>query len=149
MDCSPLGSSVHGDSPGKNTEVGSLPLLQGKFPNQEPNWALLHWKWILYQLSHLGSPISEWRFHYCVICVRLVTQHGWLSATLWTVARQAPLSMGFTRQEHWSGLPWPPPGDLPNPEVEPSFPALQAVSLSSVPPGKPSSIIGCFLKKPV
>ena len=42
-----------------------------------------------------------------------------LSAAPWTVARQAPLSMGFSRQEHWSGLPRPPPGDLPNPGVEP------------------------------
>ena len=50
-------------------------------------------------------------------------------ATLWTVARQAPLSMGFPRQEHWSGLPFPPPGDLPHPGIEsesPVFLALQA-----------------------
>ena len=43
-----------------------------------------------------------------------------LFATLWTVAHQAPLSMGFSRQEYWSGLPCPPPGDLPNPGIEPS-----------------------------
>ena len=43
----------------------------------------------------------------------------WLLATLWTVTHQAPLSMGFSRQEHWSGLPYPPPGDLPDPWVEP------------------------------
>ena len=42
-----------------------------------------------------------------------------LSATLWTVAHQAPLSMGFSRQEYWSGLPCPPPGDLPDPGIEP------------------------------
>ena len=48
------------------------------------------------------------------------------SATPWTVARQAPRSMGFSRQEHWSGLPFPSAGDLPNPEVEPMSPALQA-----------------------
>ena len=42
-----------------------------------------------------------------------------LCATPWTVARQAPLSMGFSRQEYWSGLPCPPPGDLPNPGIEP------------------------------
>ena len=41
-------------------------------------------------------------------------------ATLWTVARQAPPSMGFSRQEHWGGLPFPPPGDLPDPEIEPA-----------------------------
>ena len=45
-------------------------------------------------------------------------------ATLWTVAHQAPLSMGFSRQEHWRGLPCPPPGDLPNPGIEPTSPTL-------------------------
>ena len=46
--------------------------------------------------------------------------------TPWTVAHQAPLSMGFSRQEYWSGLPFPSPGDLPNPGIEPRSPALQA-----------------------
>ena len=50
-------------------------------------------------------------------------------ATPWTVARQAPLSMGFSRQEYWSGLPFPSPGGLPNPGIEPMYPALQADSL--------------------
>ena len=49
--------------------------------------------------------------------------------TLWTVACQAPLSTGFSRQEHWSVLPCSPPGDLPNPGIEPRSPALQADSL--------------------
>ena len=44
--------------------------------------------------------------------------------TLWTAARQAPLSMGFSRQEYWSGLPFPSPGDLPNPGIESKSPAL-------------------------
>ena len=61
-----------------------------------------------------------------------------LFATPWTVARQAPLSMGFSRQEYWSGLPFPSPGDLPNPGIEPESPALQVDALSSEPPGKPS-----------
>ena len=47
-----------------------------------------------------------------------------LSATLWTVAYQAPPSTGFSRQEYWSGLPFPFPVDLPNPGIEPGFPAL-------------------------
>ena len=47
----------------------------------------------------------------------------------WTVAHQAPLSMGFSRQEHWSGLQFPSPGDLPDPGIEPRSPALQADSL--------------------
>ena len=60
-----------------------------------------------------------------------------LFATLWTVAYQAPPSMGFSRQEYWSGLPFPSPGDLPDPGIEPSSPALQADALNSDPPGKP------------
>ena len=59
-----------------------------------------------------------------------------LFVTPWTVACQAPLSMGFLRQEYWSGLPCPPPADLPNPELELVSPALQADSLPSEPPGK-------------
>ena len=51
------------------------------------------------------------------------------AATPWTAARQAPLSMGFSRQEYWSGLPYPPPGDLPDPRIEPRSPELQADSL--------------------
>ena len=57
-------------------------------------------------------------------------------ATPWTVARQAPLSMGFSRQAYWSGLPFPSPGDLPNPGIEPGSPALQADSLPTELPGK-------------
>ena len=52
-----------------------------------------------------------------------------LFATPWTVAHQAPLSMGFSRQEYWNGLPCLPPGDLPNPGIKPASPALQADSL--------------------
>ena len=59
------------------------------------------------------------------------------SATHWTVDCQAPLSMEFSRQEHWSGLPFLSPGDLPNPGIEPGSPALQAISLPAEPPGKP------------
>ena len=57
--------------------------------------------------------------------------------SLWTVAHQAPLSRGFSRQEYWSGLPCPPPRDLPNPGIEPRSPTLQADFLPSEPPGKP------------
>ena len=59
--------------------------------------------------------------------------------TLWdpvTVAREAPLSMGFSRQEHWSGLPSPPPGDLPDPGSEPGSPALAGRFFTTEPPGK-------------
>ena len=64
----------------------------------------------------------------------------WFFATPWTVAHQAPLSLGIPRQEHWSGLPYPPPEDLPDSGIEPespACPALQADSLPTEPPGKP------------
>ena len=79
------------------------------------------------------------RYHYVFIerkrkkllsCVRLFV-------TPWTVAYQAPLSMGFSRQECWSGLPFPSPGDCPDLGIEPGSPALQADALLSEPPGKP------------
>ena len=60
------------------------------------------------------------------------------SATPWTVALQAPLSMKFSRQKHWSGLPFPPPESVPNPGTEPRSPTLQADFLLTEPPGKPS-----------
>ena len=58
---------------------------------------------------------------------------------------QAPLSMGFSRQEYWSGLPFPSPGDLPDPGTESRSPALQADSLLSEPPEKPPFIEGCYI----
>ena len=61
-----------------------------------------------------------------------------LFVTLWTVAYQAPPSMEFSRQEYWSGLPFPFPGDLPDPGLEPGFPSLQADALPSELPGKPN-----------
>ena len=64
-----------------------------------------------------------------------------LFATPWTVAYQAPPSMAFSRQEYWSGLPCPTPGDLPNPGIEPRSTALQAEALTSEPPGKPQKSI--------
>ena len=62
--------------------------------------------------------------------------HVQLFATPWTVACQAPLSMGFSTQEYWSGLPFPSPEDLPNPGIKPGSPALQADALPSKPPGR-------------
>ena len=59
-----------------------------------------------------------------------------LFATPWTVAHQASRSMGFSRQEYWSGVPFPSPGDFPDPGIESGSPALQADTLPSEPPGK-------------
>ena len=61
--------------------------------------------------------------HHSKVKVKLLS-HVQLFATPWTVAYQAPLSMGFSRQEYWSGLPFPSPGDLPNPGIKPRSPAL-------------------------
>ena len=66
-------------------------------------------------------------------CVRLF-------ATPWTIAHQVPLFMGFSRQEYWSGLPFPSPGDLPDPGIKPRSPALQADALTSEPPAYMCSI---------
>ena len=70
----------------------------------------------------------------CAVLSRSVMSY---SATPWTVAHQAPLSVGFPRQEYWSGLPCPPPGNLPHPGIERGSPALQADSLPAELPGKP------------
>ena len=66
--------------------------------------------------------------------------HARLFVTPWTVGHQAPPSMGVPRQEYWSGLPCPSPGDLPDPGIEPKFPTLKANSLQSEPPGNPSRL---------
>ena len=66
--------------------------------------------------------------------------------TPWTVGRQAPLSIGSPRQEYWSGLSFSPPGDLPDPGIEPRSAALRAYSLPSEPPGKPWRKAVCFTK---
>ena len=65
--------------------------------------------------------------------VRKVTQSCLTLGDPWTVAYQAPLSMGFSRREYWSGLPFPSPGDLPDPGIEPRSPALQTDALPSEP----------------
>ena len=64
-----------------------------------------------------------------------------LFATTWTVAYQVPPSMGFSRQEHWSGFPFTSPRDLPNPGIEPRSPTLQADALPSEPPGRCNTLV--------
>ena len=68
-------------------------------------------------------------------------------ALLWTVAHQAPLSMGFSRQEYLSGLPFPPPRDLPNPGIEPMSPALVGEFFTTEPPRKPWYVSYTSVKK--
>ena len=83
------------------------------------------------------SPSPGWK----LLAVLSWFIHVHLLVTPWTVAHQAPLSMGFSRQEYWSGLPCPPPGDLPSQRIEPMSPALQADSFLSEPAGKPESFL--------
>ena len=70
------------------------------------------------------------------VCVQSLS-HVRLFATAWTVARQAPLSLGLSKQEYWTEVPFLPPGALLDPGIEPGSPELQANSLPSEPPGKP------------
>ena len=74
-----------------------------------------------------------WPAQQMCACVLSHFSHALLFVTLWTVACQAPLSMGFSRQEYWSGLPCPPPGDLPDPGIEPAFPVIPALQVDSSP----------------
>ena len=90
-------------------------FLQRIFPTQGSNPDLPHCRQMLYHLSHQGSLISE-RVK-SLSCLRLF-------ATPWTVAHQAPPSIEFSRQEYWSGVPLPSPGDLPDPGIKPGSPTL-------------------------
>ena len=106
------------NSPGKNTRVSCHALLQGIFLTQgltEPQ---------TYKEFELGLVKEESESVSC-------------SVIPWTIAHQAPLGMEFSRQEYWSGLPFPSPGDLPDRGIEPRSPALQADSLLSEPQGSP------------
>ena len=119
--------------PGKNT--GCHILLQGIFSTQELNLCLLHllhWQADSLPLHPLGSPGTP----ECA-CILGCFSHVQLLVILWTVAPQAPLSMGFSRQEYWNGLPCPPPRDLPNTGIKPCLLHWQVESLTLVPPGKP------------
>ena len=104
----------------KNTGVGSLSLLQRIFRTQKLNWGLLHCRQTLYQLNYQGSPQAVISYLFSTFVRAKSFSHVWLFATLWPVACQAPLSMGFSRQEHQSGWPCPLPGDLSNPGIEPA-----------------------------
>ena len=98
----------------------------------------------------LENPMDRgaWRATVC-LCARMLSRfsHVRLSTTPWTVARQAPLSMGFSRQEYWSGLPCPPPGDLLDSGIKPMSPAAPALQADCLPlshQGSPGySLWGC------
>ena len=104
------GSFFTSEPPGKpkNIGVGSLSLLQQIFLTQESNQGLLHCRRILNHLSYQGGGGGG----------GLVAKPCPTLVTPWTIACQAPLSMGFSRQEYWTGLPFPSPGDLPDQRTE-------------------------------
>ena len=79
------------------------------------------------------------------MCVLSHFSHARLFVTLCTIAHQAPLSMGFSRQEYWSGLPCPPPGDLPNPGIEPRSSVLQVYFLPAELSEKPTHIFNYII----
>ena len=109
--------------------VGCHDLLQGVFPTQGSNSHLLRWQVGSLPLVTPGKPTKLlWKWK------RKSLSRVWLFATPWTIQ-----SMEFSRPESWSGQPFPSPGDLPNPEIEPRSPTWQVDSLPAVPPGKPKN----------
>ena len=118
MDCSPPGSSVHGIFQARVLEWVAIAF---SYKQHEASTK---------SLDNLNSASTVGTF------VLSLLSRVQLFATLWAVAHQAPLSMGFSKQEYQSGLPFPSPGDLPDPRIEHTSPALQADSLPSEPPGK-------------
>ena len=112
-----------GDFPGKDAGLGCRFLFQGIFSTQASDPGLLHFRESLYRLSYKGSPNPSKSEHYCTwrwgfyrgLCVCMRPCHWCMSDSVipQTVVHQAPLSKGFTKQEYWSGLPFPTPGDLP------------------------------------
>ena len=81
------------------------------------------------------SPLHQSVISFVILIVE-TPSHVLLFATPWTVAHQAPLSMGFPRQEYWSGVPFPAPGALPTPGFKPASPPLAGGFFTTEPPGK-------------
>ena len=106
-----------GDLPNPGIKPRSPALQADSLPAEPPGKPL--------QL--IGRHSTEVKKYVCVVCAALL--HSRLFAILWTGARQAPLSMGFSRQEYWSGWPHPSPGDLPDPGTDPL--SLKSPALTS------------------
>ena len=123
MDCNPQASSVHGILQTRILECVAISFSRGS--SWPKDWTLV---------SCIGRPIKPpGKFNMGVKEREKVKSLSRvrLFATPWTAAHQAPLSVGFSRQEHWSGLPFPSPGDLPDLGIELGSPALQADALPS------------------
>ena len=100
-----------------------------------PSLSISIWIFKIYLISMRLKPILDFFLQKKWSEVKSLS-HVWLFVIPWTVAYQAPPSLGFSRQEYWSGLPFPSPGDLPNPGIKPGSPVLQADALPSEPSGK-------------
>ena len=140
-------------------------LSQSTSLNSLCHTANSHWLWILHMVMYMFQGYSlnffTLSFPLCIhksllyVCISLACMLSHFScvllfATPWTVACQAPLSMGFSRQEYWSGLPCPPPTDLPTPGIKPTWvmsPALQGDSLLLAQPGKPLRLHCCPINR--
>ena len=136
--CDPVAYTVHGILQARILEWVAIPFSRGS--SQPRNQT---------QVSHIaggfftswapGEALKPLSTHACTNTWKRKYQllsHVQLFVTLWTAARQAPLSMGFSRQEYCSGYPCPPPGHLQDPGIKPRFLALQAGSFLSEPPGQ-------------
>ena len=102
----------------------------------------------LYSLLNEGGVVLSGKDRQCDYFARKVASVVSNSATLWTVVHQAPLSMGLSRQEYWIRLPFPSPGDLPNPGIEPASPVPHALAggvFTTEPFGKPHSLFNDLL----
>ena len=132
MDCSLPGSSIHGIFQARVLEWVAIPFSRQSSRPRDRTWVSCIA--VIFLLSEPpGKPIQESESEREVKSLSRVR----FFAILWTVAYQAPPSMGFSRQEYWSGVPFPSPGDLPDPGVKPRSPELQTDALPSEPPGKP------------
>ena len=165
MDCSPPGSSIHGIFQARLLEWGAI-AFSLKNSKDCPKFVLIQFiKWMRQQRRCLTDVRSQqYLSKYTGICFNSRRKKLWVyilnpqpsidcvcvlslfsvSNSLWPyglyIARHAPLSMGFSRQEYWSELPCPPPGDLPHPGIEPVAPVVPALQADSLPQplGKPS-----------
>ena len=172
MDCSPPGSSVHGILQARTLEWVAIPFSRGSFqPRKRTLVSCTAGRWCrddvvstanswapcpdLLEETSGGEIFNQCFYQLTCMCTNIRNYRNkeekkekslsrvWLFATPLTVAHQAPLSMGFSRQEYWSGVPCPPPGNLPHPGIEPGSPTLRVDALPSEPPGKPVGIKIC------
>ena len=117
---------------GSYSDTSALPLLgPDKCLKINVSWALFQ---VLWRCSITGALFCQWVAY--SFLVELLTRIQ-LFVDPWTIADQAPLSLGFPRQEYWSGKPFPSPGHLPDPGMEPASPALAGRFFTTEPPGAP------------